>query len=203
MPMQSGKDHHQYKHGMFGTRPYGIWVGMKSRCYNKKNEKYKNYGGRGIKVCERWHDYQKFWADMKEGYGYDLSLDRIDNDGDYEPSNCRWATLREQASNRSDNIFYTYKGKKQPVSYIADQLGIKRSTVFYRIKQGWSIEDALFTPLKGYGMDRNISYDKSREQYQVSLKRDGKMVYVGRYKTIEEARKARNEHPLFTQRGAG
>lgn len=91
-------------HGEEGTRLYGIWRGMKSRCYNPNVQKYKDYGGRGIKICEEWlDDFQAFydWA-MSHGYTDALSIDRIDVDGNYEPSNCRWATAKEQRHNRRD-----------------------------------------------------------------------------------------------------
>ena len=89
------------KHGEYKTRLHGIWNGMLQRCYNPKRIKYKDYGGRGIQVCPEWHDYIRFrdWA-ITNGYEDDLSLDRINNDGNYEPTNCRWATAKQQANNR-------------------------------------------------------------------------------------------------------
>lgn len=94
-----------YKHGGGGTRLYYSWYAMVDRCNNPKNKRFHRYGGRGISVCEEWEkDFSVFreWA-MKNGYSDDLSIDRIDNDGNYEPSNCKWSTAKEQANNRSTN----------------------------------------------------------------------------------------------------
>ena len=89
------------KHGKFGTNIYSVWAGMKSRCYYEKNENYINYGARGIKVCERWkNSFENFYKDMGDKPSSKHQLDRIDNDGDYEPSNCRWVTPSENCLNR-------------------------------------------------------------------------------------------------------
>ena len=89
------------KHGKFGTNIYSVWAGMKSRCYYEKNENYINYGARGIKVCERWkNSFENFYKDMGDKPSAKHQLDRIDNDGDYDPSNCRWVTPSENCLNR-------------------------------------------------------------------------------------------------------
>jgi len=92
------------KHGMRFTRMYIIWIGMIQRVSNKKNPSYKNYGGRGIKVCDRWRKFENFQKDMVDGYKENLTLDRIDNDGNYQKSNCRWATRSQQNSNTRRSI---------------------------------------------------------------------------------------------------
>lgn len=133
------------KHGMRGTRLYRIWRGMKSRCNVSNNHAYKDYGGRGIKVCNGWNNsFIPFmnWA-FENGYKDSLSIDRINNDGNYEPSNCRWATNAEQHRNRSDNL--KYKGETSvDASY---RLGGCKTLVINRIyHRKWSIEKAFTTP---------------------------------------------------------
>lgn len=143
------------KHGMAKTRPYNILCGAIDRCENKNNPEYPLYGGRGIKVCERWHKFENFWEDMKEGYADDLTLDRKDPEGDYCPENCRWATQKEQQNNRRDNLVCTIKGKTQTIAQHVDDPDIniyrlKRPTVYRRINTyGYTFTEALLTPKGG------------------------------------------------------
>lgn len=137
-------------HGMTGTRLYEIWKGIIKRCCSQSNKAYHNYGGRGITVCEEWlHDFRKFydWA-IANGYKEGLSIDRIDNNGNYEPSNCRWGTQKEQMNNTRKNHIITYKGETHTISEWADIVGICYNTLSNRINQyHWDIERALTEPV--------------------------------------------------------
>ena len=132
------------KHGMFGTRLYGIWHGIKTRCENPHNRNYQNYGGRDIRLCDEWQDFEPFkeWA-FNNGYKDSLTIDRIDVNGNYEPSNCRWATVKEQQNNKRTNHIVTYNGETKTVSQWAEELGINRETIYTRLSRGWSAERAL------------------------------------------------------------
>lgn len=135
-------------HGMTGTRVHRIWVSMKSRCYNPNNKKYPRYGARGITVCEEWKNtFLSFydWA-MNNGYSDNLSIDRIDVNGNYEPSNCRWVTNKVQANNKTTNKFVVYKGETKTVAEWADILNFDYYLVVRRIRLGWDVEKAFTTP---------------------------------------------------------
>ena len=137
-------------HGMSGTRIYRIWRGMRNRCENQNIPQYRDWGGREIIVCEEWKtDFNKFyeWV-MSNGYSENLSIDRIDNDGDYCPENCRWTTSKEQALNRKSNSFITHNGVTKHISEWDKDIGSKKSgRVRARLNAGWSIEDAVTTPV--------------------------------------------------------
>ena len=131
-------------HGKNKTPIYRTWVNIKSRCQNPKDKKYNIYGGRGIKVCEQWQKFENFYKDMQPHPGSKYSIDRIDNNGDYEPSNCRWATAKQQANNRRSNHLITFKGKTQNMKQWAKEIGLNYSTLLLRINQlGWPLEKAL------------------------------------------------------------
>lgn len=138
-------------HGKRHTRLYNAWSNMKQRCYNKNSERYEDYGGRGIEVCQEWlDDFMNFynWA-MANGYRDDLTIDRIDNDKGYSPDNCRWATYKEQANNKRNNVLLLYKGEKKTLGEWAEEVGMGYETLHSRIFiQKMSIEKALNEPLK-------------------------------------------------------
>lgn len=137
------------RHGMYGTRIYGIWAAMKARCGNPNYTEYELYGGRGVKVCEEWIDFMNFheWAKIS-GYSDDLSIDRINNDGNYEPSNCKWSTPKEQANNRRSNRMISYKGKTMNLKEWASALGMGYRSLHKRINKGWSVEEAFTRPYR-------------------------------------------------------
>lgn len=138
-------------HGMSKTRIYGIWASMKARCYKPSTDGYENYGGRGIAICDEWlNNPEAFieWA-LTHGYKDDLSIDRIDCNGNYEPSNCRWVNWYEQGANKRNNVLVTYKGETHIIAEWSRKTGIKASTINARIfLYGWSVEDALTKPIR-------------------------------------------------------
>lgn len=122
---------------------YYSWICMLNRCNNPKNKYYKNYGGRGVVVCKEWYDFTSFLADMGERPD-GTTIDRIDVNGNYEPSNCRWATNREQHNNKRSNHKVNYKGEILTISQLASKYGINRSKLYHRINRiGLSVEESL------------------------------------------------------------
>lgn len=123
---------------------------MKDRCYNKNMHAFKHYGGRGISVCQEWLlNYQTFkeWT-LKNGYSDNLSIDRIDVNGNYEPSNCRWITQQQQSLNKRDNVYIEYKGEVKTIKEWADKLNVPRHIISnrYHSQVKYSVEEILFTP---------------------------------------------------------
>lgn len=134
-------------HGESGTRLHNIWLAMKRRCDTENIQAYRDYGGRGITVCQEWYQhYEAFrdWA-MANGYTDDLSIDRIDNNGDYTPQNCRWVDSVAQANNRRSNHLLTYQGETHTLTEWAHKIGLNYQTLYSRIYAGWDTEKALTT----------------------------------------------------------
>lgn len=139
------------KHGMTRTRPYRIWQNIKNRCYNIKHNQYKDYGGRGIKMCDRWlNSFESFWKDMQIGYKDSLQIDRIDNNKSYEPGNCRWVTALENHKKMIEEL------DKRRIVYrnISRKLGGNDSLVGNRLQIGWTLEKATTTPVYRAGVKR-------------------------------------------------
>ena len=127
-------------------RLYQVWHGMLDRCENEKARYFYNYGGRGISICDEWHDYEKFasWA-LSNGYSDELTIERIDNNGNYSPNNCKWATKKEQENNKRTNHFVTMDGETKTISQWCELYGTKPVTVQSRLRLGWSEEKAIKT----------------------------------------------------------
>ena len=135
-------------HGESHTYLHNIWCGMNNRC-NPEHVSSKNYGERGISVCEEWRDYEKFaeWA-KNNGYSEGLSIERKDVNGDYCPQNCEWIDVKKQARNRRSTFWVEWEGKRMSLAEAVEMSGLPYKEVHYRIKRcGWSIEDALTKPL--------------------------------------------------------
>lgn len=144
---------------------YKAWDSVKYRCNNPNACQYHNYGARGIKVCQEWeHSYKSFhdWS-IANGWKRGLSIDRIDNDGNYEPSNCRWTDTPTQGRNRRTNVLLTYKGQTKTVAEWAEITGLYYTTIIERIRKGWSAEETIETPKRAYnrgGTKENRKYAK-------------------------------------------
>lgn len=155
----------KYKHGGAKTRLYYIWAGIKSRCYNKNNLEYESYGGRGIKMCDEWKNSFANFRDWAYKNGFDdklsseeCSIDRIDVNGNYEPSNCRWADRTTQANNKTNNVFITHDGETHTLSEWSQILGINYYTLVGRYKKGMKEPDIFESE------DKRIKGSKRQKQ---------------------------------------
>jgi hypothetical protein len=150
----------------------GIWIGMISRCCNKKSKSYKYYGARGIKICDKWlHNFESFYQwSLANGYADDLSIDRINNDGNYCPENCRWATQLQQANNNRNCRYIEINNEVKTLSGWSRYFGIDDAVVRNRMRKGWDIQAALLTPVR-----------PKRKNYTGLI-----MAYNGKEMTIED-----------------
>jgi hypothetical protein len=129
------------------TKAYKVWCDMKARCYDINNDHYKDYGGRGIKICNEWiNDSLAFynWAKLN-GYKKGLKIDRINNNGNYEPNNCKWSTQKEQCNNTRSNKLIEFNNKIQTQQQWTEELNFSKDLIYSRLKRGWSIERTLTT----------------------------------------------------------
>lgn len=170
------------KHGKKNTRLYVVWQDMRMRCFNPNNEAYKNYGGRGITVCQEWLDFQKFytWA-MSSGYDEnakfgECTLDRIDVNGNYEPSNCRWVNMKVQANNMRKNVNLEYNGETKTLREWCETLNLSYNTIYGRLMKGWDMRKALETPIR-----------KSRKRTKKVLQIGKNGMIIKEYESVREA----------------
>ena len=156
---RKGQNATNYKNGITFTRLGYIYLGIKQRCYNPNNQNYHNYGGRGITMCDEWlgeHGFENFrnWC-IKNGFKEksnrgECTIDRIDVNGNYEPSNCRWVDITVQARNRRDCVYIEYMGERKTISEWSEITGIKDSTIRNRLNRGWDIDKALSVKSRKY-----------------------------------------------------
>lgn len=130
-------------HGKASSRVYRIWLGVKNRCLRKSYKQYNDYGGRGIKIVDRWMDFEAFYADMGDPPSDDHSIERRDNDGNYEPGNCYWATRTQQGANKRTSHLIEYDGRTQTITQWSRELGIPPTTISNRLRRGWPVNDAM------------------------------------------------------------
>jgi hypothetical protein len=163
-------------HGKTKTRLWVVWCGIKQRCFDVNHRSYKHYGERGITLCDEWLDFQNFydWA-IANGYDEnapkgDCTIDRINVNGNYEPSNCRWANTKVQAYNKTNTKYYDYKGDNYTLSELSLICGIKSRTIYNRLLFGWSVEKAVETPVKQSNKKFAIALEKELKAEQEKLK---------------------------------
>ena len=150
------------KHNMCYSRIYRVWSEMRNRCENPNNSVYKDYGGRGISVCPEWASFQVFydWA-TANGYTDDLTIDRIDVNEGYNPENCRWATMKQQANNKRTSKYLQWNGETHTYSEWSEITGLSKTVIRERINKGWSIEEALSTPAIPGGKIRHDGFGRT------------------------------------------
>ncbi len=133
-------------HGKYGTAENNVWHSMIQRCTDPNTKSWSHYGGRGIAVCERWLRFENFLADMGERPTPQHTIERINNNGDYAPENCKWATRDEQARNKQNTVLLTSSGKTMCMAQWAAEVGLNAQTLWKRLARGWSVEDAIRRP---------------------------------------------------------
>jgi len=143
-----------YTHGLSKTPEYKAWYSMKQRCFNPNYQYYSHYGGRGIAVCDRWLNSKHFLADMGSRPTAKHSLDRIDNNADYSPKNCKWSTKAEQDNNKRNNHLITIDDVTLTIAQWAEKMGISHQVIYSRLKSGWSEFAAVMTPVRPYKIEK-------------------------------------------------
>jgi AP2 domain. len=172
------------------TSEYTTWCAIKARCHCPGSGGYEKYGAKGISVCERWREsFEAFLSDMGAKPGPEYSIDRYpDGAGNYQPGNCRWATLVEQANNVKTNRKLIARGETRTMAEWSRVSGVDADTIWKRLDLGWSDEDAIFSPVrKASGGVSGVSWVAKRGKWAVSIRRNKKSYFLGRYSTLFDA----------------
>lgn len=155
------------------TKLYKVWTSMKQRCLNPKDKAYKNYGGRGIKVCDRWvSSFSNFIADMGDKPNTKATLERVDNNGDYTPNNCIWCDRHTQCNNLRKNVWLVFQGQRKTIAQWSRCVGICRVSIRQRLLRGWSIRDALMTPVGTH--KNNVRLDGKSRLSNIPISKRGR-----------------------------
>lgn len=144
-------------HGLTDSSENQIWRAIKKRCYNEKHQQYKDYGGRGITMCDEWKEsFEAFYRDMGARPSLDYTIDRKDNDLGYSKENCRWATRKEQNNNRRGNVYYEFDGEKKTLAEWCSELNLPYQRMYKLLKRGLSFEDSADKVIKSYDSNKSI-----------------------------------------------
>jgi len=181
---------------------YSIWQGMRRRCYNTAYRQWADYGGRGIKICGEWNDFNQFVRDIGDRPSPKHSLDRIDNDGDYEPSNCRWATRREQQRNRRYSVWVEIQGERYRAIELAEQYGLKPDTITDRAAKGMTFAQVVAKTRYVFtgGWQKAVSTWVAKAKNRTHCKKGHTFTEENTYLTKEGWKRCRMCHRLKMQR---
>ena len=182
-------------HGMTNTSLFHIWSGMKQRCNCPNNSSYPDYGGRGIEVCEEWTSFISFknWA-LNNGYKKGLSIERKDVNGNYEPSNCCFITMRDQAKNKRTTFYVNYEGRRMRVLDVSELCGIKSNTIKYRLTHGWNDYDATHIPENSeYSLSNSLGHEIKHKTFLKNMN-DGR---ITTFESLSEASRYLGKNPGY------
>lgn len=144
------------EHGDSGSTEFKRWLSLIGRCNNPSDKAFGDYGGRGIKVCERWMEYENFLSDMGRCPSKEHTIDRVDNDGGYNKANCRWATKTEQNNNRRSNVVIEHDGRKMTATQWSKEIGVKYTTILYRLNAGYDLKNIFSRKQLRHGPSKTL-----------------------------------------------
>lgn len=144
---------------------------MRARCLDEKNAKYPIYGGRGITICERWNEFKNFMFDMGRKPDPKFTIEREDVNGNYESTNCKWISRKDQGRNKRNSVFVTYRGKKMLLIDLVEELGLSKRLVYERLKLGWTLAQAIALPVSNRGRKRGGKNKKKKQVLQNAIAR--------------------------------